>query len=66
VDTEGILDESALLKLVGDDRDLARQMADLFLDDPEPRVNEITAAVREQDPERLRRAAHALAGRPVR
>jgi CheY-like chemotaxis protein/HPt (histidine-containing phosphotransfer) domain-containing protein len=56
------VDEAALMSLVGGDRRLASQMAELYLDDLEPRVTEITAAVEERDPERLRAAAHALRG----
>ena len=56
------LDEAALMKLVGGDRQLAGELAELFLDDLEPRVTEITAAVGELDAGRLRSAAHALRG----
>jgi two-component system, sensor histidine kinase and response regulator len=56
------LDEVALLKLVGGDRQLAGELAGLFLDDLEPRVIEITAAVTERDADRLRAGAHALGG----
>jgi HPt (histidine-containing phosphotransfer) domain-containing protein len=56
------LDESALMTLVGGDRELARQLAELFLEDLEPRVTEITVAVSELDAKRLHAGAHALRG----
>ena len=58
----GALDEVALMKLVGGDRELAGELAELFLDDLEPRVTEITAAVTDRDADRLRAGAHALRG----
>jgi two-component system, sensor histidine kinase and response regulator len=57
-----ILDEVGLMKLVSGDQALAGQLAGLFLEDLEPRVTEITAAVDRRDAERLRMGAHALAG----
>lgn len=56
------LDETALMTLVGGDRDLARQLAALFLEDLGPRVKEITAAVSARDAKRLHTGAHALRG----
>ncbi len=56
------LNETALMTLVGGDRQLARQLAALFLEDLEPRVTEITAAVSELDAKRLQVGAHALRG----
>jgi HPt (histidine-containing phosphotransfer) domain-containing protein len=50
------------MTLVGGDRDLARQLAALFLEDLGPRLTEITAAVSELDPKRLQAGAHALRG----
>ncbi len=44
------LDESALMELVGGDRALAGELAGLFLNDLEPRVTEITAAVTTRQP----------------
>ena len=63
-DTDGseTLDEAALMKLVGGSRQLAGELAGLYLDDLEPRVDEITAAVGELDAGRLLAAAHALRG----
>ena len=57
-----VFDESALIELAGGDRVLARQLAELFLDDLEPRVTEITAAVTGLEAGRLRAGAHALRG----
>jgi len=57
-----ILDEVGLMKLVNGDQALAGQLAGLFLEDLEPRVTDITAAVDGRDAERLRMGAHALAG----
>ena len=56
------LNEAALMILVGGNRKLAGELAGLYLDDLEPRVTEITAAVGERDADRLREAAHALRG----
>jgi len=56
------LDEVALLKLVGGDRKLVGELAELFLEDLEPRVTEITAAVSVRDADRLRSGAHLLCG----
>jgi two-component system sensor histidine kinase/response regulator len=56
------LDEVALMKLVGGDQKLAGELAGLFLEDLEPRVTEITAAVTDLNAERLRAGAHALCG----
>jgi len=57
-----ILDVVGLMKLVSGNRALAGELAGLFLEDLEPRVTEITAAVDGRDAERLRMGAHALAG----
>jgi signal transduction histidine kinase/CheY-like chemotaxis protein len=56
------LDEAALLVVVGGNRELAGQLAVLFLDDIEPRMKEINTAVTERDAGRLRAGAHALRG----
>jgi two-component system sensor histidine kinase/response regulator len=56
------LDEVALMKLVGGDQKLAAELAGLFLEDLEPRVTEITAAITDLNAERLRAGAHALCG----
>jgi len=62
VGTEKTLDEAALMKLVGGNRELASELAELYLTDLEPRMTEITAAVDARDGVRLRAAAHALRG----
>ncbi|MEA2763993.1 MAG: two-component system, sensor histidine kinase and response regulator [Gemmatimonadaceae bacterium] len=56
------LDEAALLRVVDGNRELAGQLAVLFLNDIEPRMKEINAAVTERDAFRLRAGAHALRG----
>jgi HPt (histidine-containing phosphotransfer) domain-containing protein len=56
------LDEPALMKVVGGDGKLASELAQLFLDDLDSRVAEITAAVEARQVDRLRAAAHALRG----
>ena len=56
------LDEPALMTVVGGDRKLAGELAQLFLDDLDNRVAEITAAVEARQVDRLRAAAHALRG----
>jgi two-component system sensor histidine kinase/response regulator len=56
------LDEAALMKLVGGNRELASELAELYLTDLEPRVTEIAAAVGARDGDRLRSAAHGLRG----
>jgi two-component system sensor histidine kinase/response regulator len=61
-DSLSSLDEAALMTVVGGDRELARQLAELFLEDLGPRVTEITAAVSELDAKRLHAGAHALRG----
>jgi two-component system sensor histidine kinase/response regulator len=55
-------DEAALLVVVDGNRELAGQLAVLFLDDIEPRMKEINIAVAEGDAVRLRAGAHALRG----
>lgn len=57
-----ILDEAALMDLVSGNRELASELAGLFLADLEPRVTEIVAAVAALDADRLRSGAHALRG----
>jgi signal transduction histidine kinase/CheY-like chemotaxis protein/HPt (histidine-containing phosphotransfer) domain-containing protein len=56
------LDEAALMKLVSGNRELASELAELYLTDLEPRVTEIAAAVCARDCDRLRVAAHTLRG----
>ncbi|MDQ6871876.1 MAG: Hpt domain-containing protein [Gemmatimonadota bacterium] len=56
------LDEAALMVVFGGSRELAGQLAVLFLDDIDPRMKEINAAVTVRDAVRLRAGAHALGG----
>jgi signal transduction histidine kinase/CheY-like chemotaxis protein/HPt (histidine-containing phosphotransfer) domain-containing protein len=59
---DAALDEAGLLKLVGGNRQLVGELAEMFLEDLEPRVTEITAAVSERNADRLRSGAHLLGG----
>lgn len=61
-DTVGVLDESALLSTVGGDRALAGELAQIFLQELEPRMREIASAIRNGDASRLQFGAHALRG----
>ncbi len=55
-----VLDRDALLKLVDHDRDLLRELVDLFLVDSPALMSEIQAGVAEGDAARLEMAAHTL------
>jgi two-component system, sensor histidine kinase and response regulator len=59
---DAALDEVGLLKLVGGNRQLVGELAEMFLEDLGPRVTEITAAVSERNADRLRSGAHLLCG----
>ncbi|HMI47559.1 MAG TPA: response regulator [Gemmatimonadaceae bacterium] len=61
-DKDAALDEIGLLKLVGGNRQLVGELAEMFLEDLEPRITEITAAVSEGNADRLRSGAHLLRG----
>jgi CheY-like chemotaxis protein/HPt (histidine-containing phosphotransfer) domain-containing protein len=61
-DKDAALDEVGLLKLVGGNRQLVGELAEMFLEDLEPRITEITAAVSEGNADRLRSGAHLLCG----
>ena len=56
------IDREALMKRVGGDEDLFREIVQLFLVDCPTRVAAIHAAVAGGDPEEVRTAAHALKG----
>ena len=58
----GVLDENALLTTVGGNRELAGELAQIFLQELEPRMQEMSSAIREGDADRLQFAAHALRG----
>jgi signal transduction histidine kinase/CheY-like chemotaxis protein/HPt (histidine-containing phosphotransfer) domain-containing protein len=62
IGSDDILDEEALMTLVAGDRQLAGELAELYLDDLEPRVTEIASAAQDGDADRLRAAAHSLRG----
>jgi two-component system sensor histidine kinase/response regulator len=57
-----VLDEKALLVTVGGDRVLARELAQIFLQELESRMPEMASAVRAGDKARLQFAAHVLRG----
>jgi two-component system, sensor histidine kinase and response regulator len=59
---DGVLDEIALLVTVGGNRELAGELAQIFLQELEPRMQEMESAIREGDADRLQFAAHALRG----
>lgn len=59
---DGVLDEIALLVTVGGNRELAGELAQIFLQELEPRMQEMASAIREGDADRLQFAAHALRG----
>jgi HPt (histidine-containing phosphotransfer) domain-containing protein len=61
-DSVGVLDETALLSTVGGDRALAGELAQIFLQELEPRMREIASAIRDGDASRLQFGAHALRG----
>jgi HPt (histidine-containing phosphotransfer) domain-containing protein len=62
IGSDDILDEEALMTLVGGDRQLAGELAELYLDDLEPRVSEIASAAQDGNADRLWSAAHSLRG----
>jgi CheY-like chemotaxis protein/HPt (histidine-containing phosphotransfer) domain-containing protein len=59
---EGVLDETALLATVCGNRELAGELAEIFLEELQPRMDEMGSAIRDGDAERVRFAAHALRG----
>jgi HPt (histidine-containing phosphotransfer) domain-containing protein len=59
---DGVLDENALLTTVGGNRELAGELAQIFLQELEPRMQEMSSAIRKGDADRLQFAAHALRG----
>ena len=59
---DAAVDEAAVLKMVGGDRELLREMIALFLEDYPKRVAEITDALRRNDAEAVEFAAHAVKG----
>ncbi len=62
VDGSVDLDEEKLLVTVAGNRELAGELASIFLRELAPRMNEIEAAINAADSERVRFAAHALRG----
>jgi signal transduction histidine kinase/HPt (histidine-containing phosphotransfer) domain-containing protein/ActR/RegA family two-component response regulator len=61
-DADSAFDEAGLLERVGDDRDLAREVIDAFIDDHPDRLHALDLAITTQDAAQIRRAAHAIKG----
>jgi signal transduction histidine kinase/CheY-like chemotaxis protein/HPt (histidine-containing phosphotransfer) domain-containing protein len=59
---DAAVDEAAVVKMVGGDRALLREMVALFIEDYPKRVIEITDALRDNDAEAVEFAAHAVKG----
>jgi signal transduction histidine kinase/CheY-like chemotaxis protein/HPt (histidine-containing phosphotransfer) domain-containing protein len=60
--TTVVLDEERLLATVGGNRELAGELAEIFLQELTPRMTDIEGAIKSGDAERLRFTAHALRG----
>jgi phosphoserine phosphatase RsbU/P len=58
----GVLDETALLATVCGNRELAGELAGIFLEELQPRMDEMGSAIRDGDAGRVRFCAHALRG----
>ena len=58
----GTLNENALLATVGGDRDLVLELAQIFLEELDPRMAEIRNSIDDKDCERLRFSSHTLKG----
>jgi signal transduction histidine kinase/DNA-binding NarL/FixJ family response regulator len=61
-DSGSILDEAKLLETAGGNRQLVGELAEIFMQELGPRMDEIENSIREGDAARLRFAAHALRG----
>jgi CheY-like chemotaxis protein/HPt (histidine-containing phosphotransfer) domain-containing protein len=59
---DAAVDEAAVVKMVGGDRALLREMVALFIEDYPKRVLEISDALRDNNAEALEFAAHAVKG----
>jgi HPt (histidine-containing phosphotransfer) domain-containing protein len=59
---DDIFGEAHLLDIVQGDRQLAIELANIFLGELEPRMDEIAESIRSGDARRLESAAHALKG----
>jgi CheY-like chemotaxis protein/HPt (histidine-containing phosphotransfer) domain-containing protein len=56
------IDEVRLLEQVGDDKDLLRQLIDLFAEESPKLLSKMRDAIERQDPEMLQMAAHTMKG----
>ena len=59
---DSAIDEDAVVRMVGGDRALLREMVALFIEDYPKRVSEISDALRHNDAEAVEFAAHAVKG----
>jgi CheY-like chemotaxis protein len=59
---DGALDETAFLAIVGGDRALVIELAEIFLEELRPRMREIRSAIGDNDCGRLKFSAHTLKG----
>jgi len=57
-----LIDRDATLARLAQDESLLRELADFFLDDQQPLVDTLTAALERADPAAVEGAAHSLKG----
>ena len=62
ISSPSLFDHAAALEEVDGDEDLLRELAEVFLEDHPRLIAALQDAVDRRDPERIRRAAHALRG----
>ena len=62
INDSAVLDETRLMATVGGSRELAGELAEIFLQELTPRMTDIDSAIKAGDSEKLRFTAHALRG----
>ena len=62
INDSAVLDETRLMATVGGSRELASELAEIFLQELTPRMTDIDSAIKAGDAEKLRFTAHALRG----
>ena len=62
IEADAAFDEAGLLERVGDDRELAREVIDAFIDDHPERLRTLDVAMKANDVAQIRRCAHAIKG----
>ena len=62
INDSAVLDETRLMATVGGSRELAGELAEIFLQELTPRMTDIDSAIKAGDAEKLRFTAHALRG----